>query len=68
MEYQIKIRRMFHMAENTDTPKRWAKPNIDPKTAHIIKRIAADEGIYIYQLIDKVFMERYPEYFQKNGC
>lgn len=56
------------MAENTDTPKRWAKPNIDPKTAHIIKRIAADEGIYIYQLIDKVFMERYPEYFQKNGC
>jgi len=68
IEHRIKIRRMFHMVENTDAPKKWAKPNIDPETAHIIKKIAVDEGIFIYQLIDKVFRERYPEYFQKSKC
>lgn len=68
MEYPIKIRRMFHMAENTDAPKKWAKPNIDPMTARVIKRIAADEGVYIYQLIDRVFREKYPDYFPKSKC
>ena len=52
------------MPENTPKPKKWAKPNIDPETAHIIKKIAVDEKLYIYQLIDKVFREKYPEYFK----
>lgn len=52
------------MPENTPNPKKWAKPNIDPETAHAIKKIAVDEKLYIYQLIDKVFREKYPEYFK----
>jgi len=52
------------MPENTPKPKKWAKPNIDPETAHAIKKIAVDEKLYIYQLIDKVFREKYPEYFK----
>lgn len=52
------------MPENTHEPKKWAKPNIDPETAHTIKKIAVDEKLYIYQLIDKVFREKYPDYFK----
>ena len=47
------------------TNKKWAKPNIEPETARIIKKIALDENLYVYQLIDEVFRKTYPEYFRK---
>jgi hypothetical protein len=46
-------------------PKKWAKPNVTPSTARIIKKIALDENLYVYQLIDEVFRKAYPEYFRK---
>lgn len=48
-------------------PKTWAKVNVTPETAKIIKRIALDENLYTYQLIDEVFKEKYAKYFQKYG-
>lgn len=45
-------------------PKKWAKPNVTPSTARIMKRIALDQNLYVYQLIDEVFKEKFPEYFK----
>lgn len=49
-------------------PKKWAKPNVKPETLHMLKRIAVDENIYIYQLIDEMMRTQYPSYFRKIKC
>jgi len=44
--------------------KTWAKPNVTPSTAKIIKQIALDENLFTYQVIDEVFKKAYPKYFR----
>ncbi|HEY3361480.1 MAG TPA: hypothetical protein VGK06_06515 [Methanosarcina sp.] len=44
-------------------PKKWAKPNVRPETLHMLKKIAVDENLYIYQLIDEMMRKQYPSYF-----
>lgn len=52
------------MTEEKKDPKKWAKLNIEPQNLKIIKRIAIDEEVHIYQLIENIFRDKYPEYFR----
>lgn len=45
--------------------KKWAKPNVTPSTAKVIKLIALETGKFGYEVIDEVFMRACPEYFEK---
>jgi hypothetical protein len=56
------------MSEPKTTKKQWDKINIEPGYLRVIKRIAIDENLYVYQLVREVFEEKYPEYFRKYGC
>ena len=46
--------------------KKYAKINVNPETARIIKRIAAEKNIYVYELIDEMVKEKYLEWFAKD--
>lgn len=50
--------------DDEKTPKKWAKPNIKPETLHMLKKIAVDENIFIYQLVDEMMRKLYPQYFR----
>jgi hypothetical protein len=54
------------MPDNRKESKKWAKLNVEPNILKIIKKIAIDENLKIYQLIEKVFREEYPDYFKKQ--
>ena len=43
--------------------KHWAKPNVTPETAKVIKRIALDTDRFGYQVIDDIIRAAVPEYF-----
>ena len=52
------------MTEEQKESKKWAKLNIEPQNLKTIKHIAIDEDVHIYQLIENIFREKYPEYFR----
>jgi hypothetical protein len=56
---------MIQVNEEFKEKKKWAKLNIEPNLLKIIKKVAIDENLKIYQLIDKMFRENYPSYFKK---
>lgn len=47
--------------------QKWSKLNVKPYLARIMKTIALDENVYVYQLLDKMFREKYPAYFETEG-
>ena len=47
-------------------PKTWAKVNMTPATAKVLKRVALDRELYIYQILDEMVKEKYPKYFDKK--
>lgn len=56
------------MSRKSDTAtKKWAKPNVTPETGKALKKIAVDQDKYVYELIEEVFREKYPEYFPKKS-
>lgn len=50
--------------------KKWDSVNAIPGTNDLLKRIAVDEGKYIYKILDDLlrekYQEKYPDYFRKN--
>lgn len=72
IEFEYSLVHLFMILKGSDAqmptePKKWAKPNVTPSTAKIIKQIALDENLFTYQVIDEVFRKAYPEYFRKCG-
>lgn len=53
--------------KNEVEQKKWAKPNVTPETGKALKRIALDQDKFVYELIEDVFRERFPEYFKPKG-
>lgn len=49
--------------EMVEAKKQWAKPNVTPATAKVIRQIAMETGRFGYEVIDDVFMRACPEYF-----
>lgn len=47
-------------------PKTWTKVNMTPATAKVLKRVALDRELYIYQILDELVQEKYPNYFMKK--
>jgi formate-dependent nitrite reductase cytochrome c552 subunit len=44
----------------------FTKANVKRSTKRIINKIAADEDKYEYELIEELFREKYPNYFQSR--
>ena len=57
---------MMEISHMATTSKIWAKVNMTPATVKILKRIALDRDLYIYQILDEMVKEKYPKYFEKK--
>lgn len=53
--------------KNAVEQKKWAKPNVTPETNKALKRIALDQDKFVYELIEDVFREKFPDYFKPKG-
>lgn len=47
---------------------KYVKSNVTPASNRVLKLLAAEQGKYIYEIIDEVLREKFPEYFKKIGC
>lgn len=47
---------------------KYIKTNVTPASNRVLKLLAAEQGKFIYEVIDDVLKERYPDYFRKMGC
>ena len=45
---------------------RYTKANVTHEAARALRIIAAEQGKYIYVLVDEILREKYPNYFR--GC
>lgn len=52
----------------TQTKLKYIKANVTPASNRVLKLIAAEQGKYMYEVIEDVLRAKYPEYFQKLGC
>lgn len=53
------------MLKQIETPNEyWAHINIPRDLRTTVKRIAADQGTFVYELTENVFRQAYPSYFQ----
>jgi len=43
---------------------RYTKANVTPEAARVLKIVAAERGKYIYELMDEILREKYPNYFR----
>lgn len=50
------------------TDPRYTKANVTPEAAHVLKVLAAEQKKYIYEVVDDILREKFPDYFRKNGC
>ena len=55
---------MLEQIENSN--EYWAHINVPRELRATVKRIAADQGTFVYNLTEKVFREAYPDYFQNQ--
>lgn len=46
----------------------YTKANIGYDTNKVLKTIAKERKKYVYQIIDEVMREKFPEYFHQFGC
>jgi len=47
---------------------KYVKANVTPASNRVLKLLAAEQGKYIYEVIDDVLKEKYPDYFKRIGC
>jgi hypothetical protein len=51
------------------TPKsKYVKANATPESNQVLNIVAAERKMYVYEVLDEVLREKYPEYFRKIGC
>ena len=51
---------------NCAEPVAFTKANVKASTRTILNKIAADHGIFVYDLIDDMLKKVYPEYYQHD--
>ena len=49
---------------DTDKKDEFTKATVRKKVNKVLNHIALDEGKYVYQLIEDMAREKYPEYFR----
>lgn len=64
--YTVILIEMAEISSMAATPKTWTKVNMTPATAKVLKRVALDREVYIYQILDEMVKEKYPNYFDKK--
>lgn len=52
----------------TQPDAKYIKTNVTPASNRVLKLLAAEQGKYIYEVVDEVLRERFPDYFRKIGC
>jgi hypothetical protein len=43
---------------------KYVKSNVTPESNKVLKILAAEQGKYIYEIIDEVLREKFPSYFR----
>lgn len=50
------------------TEAKYTKINATPKSCQVLNMLAAEKRLYVYEVLDQVLQERFPEYFEKIKC
>jgi hypothetical protein len=51
------------------TPKsKYVKANATPESNQVLNIVAAERKMYVYEVLDEVLREKFPDYFRKIGC
>jgi len=50
--------------DTKEEKEEFTKATVSRRVNKILNRIALDEEVYVYQLIEKMAREKYPEYFR----
>ena len=45
---------------------KYVKSNVTPESNAVLRMLAAEQRKYIYEVIDDILREKYPEYFAKT--
>ncbi len=46
----------------------YVKANVTPEGNQVLNILAAERKKYVYEILDEVLKEKFPEYFKKIGC
>jgi hypothetical protein len=46
----------------------YTKANVTRESNTVLKALAKEQKKYVYEVIDEVLREKFPEYFKKIGC
>ena len=50
------------------TAVKYTKVNATPESCQVLNMLAAEKRLYIYEVLDGVLRERFPEYFERIKC
>ena len=56
----------YHVGATMVYDPRYTKANVTPEAARVLKIAAAVQNKYIYELVDEILREKFPNYFR--GC
>ncbi len=47
---------------------KYTKANATPESNQVLNILAAERKQYVYEVLDEVLREKFPDYFRKIGC
>jgi hypothetical protein len=47
---------------------KYTKVNATPDSNQVLNIVAAERKMYVYEVLDEVLREKFPDYFRKIGC
>lgn len=50
------------------TEKKYTKSSSTKESNQVLNILAAERGQYVYEVLDEILREKFPEYFRKIGC
>ena len=50
------------------TKSRYTKSSSTRESNQVLNILAAERGQYVYEVLDEVLREKFPEYFRKISC
>ena len=50
------------------TESKYTKVNATPQCCQVLNMLAAEKRLYVYEVLDEVLREKFPDHFKKIEC